>query len=198
MFVSDDLSKLGEFSEQGRGIPVSASRPGAALPFSPLVRQAYAPTPLVRLGWTGGEIKVTEALLDPPDALAPEDSVQTAARRLLTDDADFVPVVAGGRFQGVVFCDRLLECLADDRHPSDLQDAISLQIPTCGPESALADAVRQMLACWLRRIPVVGADGELLGLLSLPAAAAASERDPSVRDLLEGALSPSLFAHHWR
>lgn len=196
--MSDDLSRIGEFSEQGRGVPVSESRPGAALPFSPLVRQAYAPSPRVRLGWAGGGITVAEARLDPPDALAPTDSPAAAAKRMLRDDSELVPIVANGRFRGVVWADWLLTCFAEDRTPPDLQKAISAQIPTCAPESALADAVRQMLACGLRRIPVVGGDGALVGLLTLSAAAAASERDPTVRDLLEAALEPSLFAHRWR
>jgi CBS domain-containing protein len=196
--VSDDLLRIGDFAEQGRGLPISASRPGAALPFSPLVRQAYAPSPRIRLGWAGGEISVEETLLDPPEALAPTDSPAAAARLMLRDGAEFVPVVSGGRFRGVVWAEWLLTCLADDRTPPDLRDAISAQIPTCAPSSALADAVRQMLACGLRRIPVVGGDGSLVGLLPLASAAAASERDPTVRDLLEEALGPSLFAHRWR
>jgi len=196
--VSDDLLRIGDFSEQGRGVPISESRPGGALPFSPLVRQAYAPSPRVRLGWAGGEITVAEARFDPPEALAPTDSPAAAAKLMLRDDAEFVPIVSGGRFRGVVWAEWLLTCLADDRTPPDLQKAISAQIPTCAPSSALADAVRQMLACWLRRIPVVGGDGSLVGLLTLAGAAAASERDPTVRDLLEDAMTPSLFAHRWR
>jgi CBS domain-containing protein len=196
--MADDLSRLGDFMEAGRGVPVMASRPGAALPFSPLVRQAYAPSPRVRLGWSGGEISVADVSLDAPRAVAPGDSPRAAALLMLRDDSDFVPVVADGKFRGVVFVERLLTALADDRIPSDLTGAISTQIPTCAPDGALADAVRQMLACWLRRIPVVGGDGTLVGMLTLSAAALASERDPTVRDLLEAALTPSLFARRWR
>lgn len=197
--MADDLARIDEFSEQGRGVPIALSRPAGALPFSPLVRQAYAPAPRVRLGWGQGEIRVAEVPLDPPHALAPSDTLAAAAARMRADESDYAPVAdAAGRFLGVVFVEDVLRCVADGQAPPDLRKLISTQIPTCAPRSALVDAVRQMIACWLRRIPVVGDDGALLGMLSLSAAAAASERDPSVRDVIESATTPALFARRWR
>jgi CBS domain-containing protein len=194
------LFKIGEFSEQGRGLPITASRPGPALPFSPLVRNAYAPSPRSRLGWAQGIIAVGEVPLDPPLAVLPTDSLSAAAARMQQDDSDFAPVVApDGRFLGVVYIEELLRCVADDRRPADLVGLTSEQIPTCTPDSALVDAVRQMVACYLRRIPVVGDAGELLGLLTLSGAASAAERDPTVRDVLEDAAdSQAFFARRWQ
>ena len=56
-----------------------------------------------------------------------------------------------------------------------------------------------MIACYLRKIPVVGDAGGLEGILTLSEAVAAAERDPAVREVLELlAGSRSLFARRWR
>ena len=190
------INDIGRFSESGRGVPIALSRPQGALPYSPLVKQAYAPMPIARLGWGQGLITVGDVTLEPAEcALAPTDSVRAAAQRMLQNDVGFVPVCDGGRFVGVVWADAVLRAVADDRTPPSVAKVVSTQIPTCERKSALVDAVRQMIACYLRKIPVVGDAGELLGLLSLSEAAAAGERDPAVTEILERfAASPSLYA----
>jgi CBS domain-containing protein len=195
--MPDDLLEIGAFAESGRGLPVNLSRPGAALPFSPLVQQAYAPTPRARIGWAAGLIEVHEVALDDPSGVAPGDPLRVAARRLLDEEAGWIAVLDGPRFVGVIFADAILACVAADRFPPDSRSLMSAQIPTCAPQSALVDAVRQMLATWLRRIPVVGDDGHLVGILSLALAEQAAGRDPAVRDLLESA-PPAMFARQWR
>ncbi|MCU1282519.1 MAG: hypothetical protein JWM53_6065 [bacterium] len=190
------LEDIGRFSESGRGLPLAESRPQGALPYSPLVRQAYAPHPRARLGWGQGLLVVGEMLLEPISCtLAPTDSLQAAAQLMLADDTGFVPICLDGRFVGAIFEDALLQSVADDRTPPNLAELYSTQIPTCAPYSTLVDAVRLMLACYLRKIPVVGDAGELVGLLTLSEAGANAVRDPAVREVLECfAASASLFA----
>jgi CBS domain-containing protein len=193
------LSDIGKFSESGRGLPLSLSRPQGALPYSPIVRQAYAPQPRVRIGWGQGLITVADVTLEPAEPLAPSDSLRAATQQMARDESGFVPVCRDGRFKGVVFIDAVLRSVADDRTPPSLAEVLSTQIPTCAPYSTLVDAVRQMVACFLRRIPVVGDAGELLGLLSLAEAWAAGERDPAVREVIvRFAESPALYARGLR
>jgi CBS domain-containing protein len=195
----DDLKKLEEFSEQGRGLPIALSRPAAALPFSPISRHCYAMTPLARLGWAQGTVAVADVALVRPHALQASASLAEVAQQMLRDDSDFVCVCDGDRFIGAVYVEALLNCVADDRSPPQIAKLVSTQIPTCAPKSALVDAVRQMLACYLREIPVVGDDGTLVGQLTLSEAAAAGERDPAIDEVLaHTAASPSFFAHRWR
>jgi CBS-domain-containing membrane protein len=194
------LDDIGRFSESGRGLPLALSRPQGALPYSPLVRQAYAQQPRARLGWGQGTITVADVTLEPAAcALAPDDSLKAAAKLLVRDEAGFVPVCADGRFVGVVFAEAVLQSVADDRTVPNLAKVLSTQIPTCMLQSTLVDAVRQMIACYLRKIPVVGDAGELIGLLSLCEAGAAAARDPAVAEVLERfAGSTSLFARRMR
>ncbi len=191
---------IGKFSEGGRGVPLSLSRPQGALPYSPMVRQAYAEYPIARLGWAQGLITVGEVMLEPADcALGRDAPLREAAQRMLRDESGFVPVCDGGRFVGVVYVEAILQIVADDRTLPSVAKVLSTQIPTCERKSALVDAVRQMIACYLRKIPVVGDDGELVGLLTLSEAAAAGARDPAVAEVLERfAASPSLFARRMR
>ena len=194
------IDDIGRFSESGRGLPLALSRPQGALPYSPLVRQAYAPQPRARLGWGQGTITVADVALEPAScALGPDDSLQAAAKLLVRDDAGFVPLCADGRFVGVVFAEAVLQVVADDRTLPKLATVLTTQIPTCTPKSVLVDAVRQMIACYLRKIPVVGDAGELIGLLTLSEAGAAAARDPAVAEVLERfAGSPSQFARRLR
>lgn len=190
------IEDIGRFSESGRGVPVTLSRPAAALPSSPLVRQAYAPHPRAHLGWAQGLTSVADVRLEPAScALTPSDTLALAAKQMLRDEADFVPVCDGRRLVGVVFVEGILQCVADDRTPPSLATVLTSQIPTCGLQSLLVDAVRQMIACYLRKIPVVGDAGELVGLLTMSEAVAAAVRDPAVGEVIERfASSPSLFA----
>ena len=190
------IDDVGKFSEQGRGVPVTLSRPANALPMSPTVRHAYAPLPRAHLGWAQGLTTVADVTLEPAScALTPSDTLQAAAKLMLRDESDYVPVCDGRRFVGAVFVEAILQGVADDRTPPNLAKVLTSQIPTCGLHSLLVDAVRQMIACYLRKIPVVGDAGELVGMLTLSEAGAAAVRDPAVAEVIERfAGSPSLFA----
>src|SRR5438552_13846613 len=112
----DRWSDVGRFSEGGRGVPLALSRPGGALPFSPLTRQAIALHPLARLGWGGGVIAVSEVPLEPAHALQPWSSPAAAAAYMMREESDFVPVCdEEERFLGVVAVEAVLQCVADDR-----------------------------------------------------------------------------------
>jgi CBS-domain-containing membrane protein len=190
------IDDIGKFAESGRGVAVALSRPGPALPMSPVGRHAYATLPRAHLGWAQGLTTVADVTLEPTTcALAPTDTLRAACRKMLQDEADYVPVCDGGRFVGAVFVEAVLQSVADDRTPPNLATVITSQIPTCGLHSLLVDAVRQMIACYLRKIPVVGDAGELVGMLTLSEAGAAAVRDPAVAEVIERfAGSPSLFA----
>jgi CBS-domain-containing membrane protein len=194
------VEALGEFSEQGRGVPVQATRPGAALPFSPLVRQAFAPLRRARVGWGQGLLYCADVALDREEPFSVESSLIEAAERFQKEAQGFFPVVRDKRFAGVLWLLDLLHALTVDpeRRAQNIQSILSTIIPTCTPKSPLVDALRQMAACYLRRLPVLDDEGRFLGLISLPIVCAAADRDPAVRDVLEGlALSSSLFARPW-
>jgi predicted transcriptional regulator len=149
---------------------------------------------------TNALITVGDVRLEPcACSLAPDADVAAVAQRMLADDSGFVPICAGGKLVGVVYEEDLLRAVAGGQMPPNIGPLISSQIPTCSPKSALVDAVRLMLSCWVRKLPVVGDAGELVGVLTLSEAAAVAFLDPPIADLLERfSLSPSLFARRMR
>src|SRR5262249_12001036 len=146
-----------------------------------------------------GVLHVGDLALEPARSVPANADLAALAAFFHDQEAGFAAVLDKRRFLGVVYLDDLLAAIADHRQDAKARALVSSQIPTCAPASTLVDAVRQMVACFLRSLPVVGDDGALVGFVSLPCAVAAAERDPAVRDFLEAvAISPSLFARCWR
>jgi CBS domain-containing protein len=101
------------------------------------------------------------------------DSMSEAARIMWERDCGFAPVVASdgsGSVVGVI-TDRDL-CMAAYIHGKSLLDlcvseAMSTNVRTCAPDDSIAAAEAEMREGRVRRLPVVDAAGQLLGVLSL-------------------------------
>ena len=155
------------------------------------------------LGSAGARALITvgDVALEPPDCALWTPTIFCAPprRRCCATNPASRPCATTDGFIGVVYVEAVLQCVADDRTVPSVAQVLSTQIPTCERRSSLVDAVRQMIACYLRKIPVVGDAGELIGLLTLSEAAAAGARDPAVAEVIERfAGSPSLFARRLR
>jgi CBS domain-containing protein len=103
---------------------------------------------------------------------APDDPMNEAARAMWEADCGFVPVVEPGsrRVVGVI-TDRDV-CMASYTRGRTLaelrvRDAMSANVRTCAPGDSLGAAESAMRAAHVRRLPVVDASGQLLGVLSL-------------------------------
>jgi len=100
-----------------------------------------------------------------------------------------------------VYLDDLLRALGEgaDAAHTPVRTIESRLLPTVTHQTLLADAVRLMIASYLRRVPLLGEGGRLVGFVTLSEAAAMADRDPAVREALEQtALSPSLWARRFR
>ncbi|MFI5315313.1 MAG: CBS domain-containing protein [Myxococcota bacterium] len=102
-----------------------------------------------------------------------DDSMNEAARVMWEIDCGFVPVVAAdgsGRVVGVI-TDRDV-CMASytrgvSLHELRVSEAMSASVRACSPGDSLSSAEAEMGAGRVRRLPVVDAAGQLLGILSL-------------------------------
>ena len=114
---------------------------------------------------------VASLMTSDPAVCGPRDSLREAARVLFDRDCGIVPVVdPGGALLGVV-TDRDL-CRAAWRSGRRLEELrveewMSTRLTTCGPGDSLGKAESRMRAARVRRLPVVEANGRLLGILSL-------------------------------
>ncbi len=172
----------------------------AALPDDAVTRHATGAHPRARIGWSEGLLTVADALLELPDAVSLDAPVTEIAGRMARGGAGLLPVTdESGHLLGAVDVEQLLDVLAEGDTGRSARSLLTVLVPACRPDTTLADAIRQMVTCYVRRLPVVAADGRLLGQLPLAEAVANADRDPALRDLLESlALSPSLWARRWR
>jgi CBS domain-containing protein len=119
-------------------------------------------------------MKARELMTRCPDVVTPEDSITAAAEVMhYTDDA-FVPVVrdkANPMLVGVITArDIVVRCVA--RHHAStcrVRDHMTpTPLHTLAPNDDVRGAVRMMYEWEIRRIPVVKADGVLVGVLHEP------------------------------
>jgi CBS domain-containing protein len=113
----------------------------------------------------------------------PSDGLDQAARTMKSHDCGCVVVTDGCGHPTAIVTDRDI-CLCSLRTLRPLQmihvsDAMSTNVITCRPEDSAMRAQAIMCQNRVRRLPVVDADGHLVGILSLDdiAREAASERD---------------------
>jgi CBS domain-containing protein len=129
-------------------------------------------------------MKVREIMSMSPETCVPTDSLATAAQKLWDHDCGCLPVVDRDGRPSAVITDRDI-CMAAftrGRPLKDLRvaDSMSQSVATCRQDDDLAAAARKMTKHLVRRLPVVGADHKLVGMLSLNDLATAV--DPATPD----------------
>jgi len=103
----------------------------------------------------------------------PFDTVIRAAKLMKNEDVGSVPVCADRRNKRLVGIvtdrDLVVHAVADDRDPdrTKLQEVMTPKPCACQPSDDLEKAIDAMGQFQIRRIPVVGRDGELIGIISL-------------------------------
>ena len=104
---------------------------------------------------------------------SPEDSLSRAAQLMWDHDCGCLPVCTGNgasRVSGVITDrDICMSALFQGRPLAELKvaDAMSRQVYTCRPTDSLADVERIMSEARIRRLPVVDAEGSLVGMITL-------------------------------
>jgi len=101
----------------------------------------------------------------------PQDSLQRAAEIMWSQDCGVVPVIDGERRVVGMVTDRdvCMHALMSGRPLRDclVADAMSDDVCACGASDSLAHAQALMRGRRVRRLPVVGDDRQLVGILSL-------------------------------
>lgn len=115
-----------------------------------------------------------------------EDSLARAAQLMWENDCGCLPVCAGDGANIVkgVITDRdiCMSALFQGQPLSALHvaDAMSRQAQVCGPSDSPAEVERMMREARIRRLPVVNAQGSLLGIITLADLAREAERESSL------------------
>jgi len=134
-----------------------------------------------------------------PRTIAPTADLATAGRLMAEVECGVLPVVAdGGRVVGMVTDRDLGITLARlDRRPSEVSvaQAMSRDVHACAVGDDLRRALATMAAFRVRRLPVIGPDGTLEGILSLDdTALLAHERTANLDGLLYADVARTLAA----
>ena len=114
-------------------------------------------------------MKVREIMTDQVVHVAPEESVEVAARTLALHNVGALPVCVGGKLCGMVTDrDLVTRCVAANRAAgaTKVRDVMTRQVISVQPDMDLTDAAALMGKQQVRRLPVTE-NGKLCGMISL-------------------------------
>ena len=101
----------------------------------------------------------------------PGDSLDHAAQMMWQEDCGCLPVADENRGLAGIITDRDICMCAlfqgKPLHELRVEAAMARDVLHCRPEDSLAQAERKMTEARIRRLPVLAADGTLVGMLSL-------------------------------
>jgi CBS domain-containing protein len=144
-------------------------------------------------------MKVKDIMTTEPRVCTPETNLAAAAALMLDGDCGILPVVADGKLVGVVTDRDMYIALATrNQRASRVAVAEVVQSPaiTCGPEDDVHVALAAMKQRRIRRLPVEGFGGTVLGIVSMnDILLAAGDKQP-VRDDEVVETFQAICAHH--
>jgi len=118
-------------------------------------------------------MRIRHVMTKDPKACAPSDSAQQAARIMRDEDAGIVPVVESAESRKIVgvVTDRDLCMLvvadACDASATKVETCMTTKVVTCSPDDAVERVTQLMRENQIRRIPVINAERELVGIVAL-------------------------------
>lgn len=100
---------------------------------------------------------------------APDDSLHEVATMMVDADSGFVAVTVEGRLTGVVSERDLVGAMARDLdpHTATAADVATTEVLTADLDEAVSAAARRMIDHGVRRLPVVHAEGAVVGMVSM-------------------------------
>ena len=122
-------------------------------------------------------------------------SLRDVAAIMRDGDMGAVPVVDSGKLIGIVTDrDIVVRCVAQGKaDTSTVVDAMTTELFTVRPDDFAFEAIRLMGDKQVRRIPVVGTNGELAGIISMADVALEMEDEREIAETLEEISSGASF-----
>jgi CBS domain-containing protein len=145
-------------------------------------------------------MKVEQLMSREPKTCTPAESLNRAAQLMWENDFGCVPVVEKDSKVVAMLTDRDI-CIAAytqgaTLHAMQVSSAMSREVFVCRLDDDLAAAQKLMGDRRVRRLPVLAANGKLVGIISLNDIARAAQRDgsakPAVADTVAAICAPRL------
>ena len=115
-------------------------------------------------------MKASDIMTSNPRVVTPETPVQDAARLMKSEDTGVLPVVeseGNRRLVGVVTDrDITIRVVGEGRANAQVRDAMTANVRTAKPSDSAKDIMSVMAREQVRRIPVVDAQGMVVGIVS--------------------------------
>ena len=114
-------------------------------------------------------MRVSEAMTHDVRVARPDQSIQEAARITLDLDAGALPVGEGEQLMGMITDrDITVRAVAEGRGPeTPVREVMTPDVTTCFDDEDLDTGARTMADQQVRRLPVLGRDNRVVGILSL-------------------------------
>jgi CBS domain-containing protein len=112
---------------------------------------------------------IRDAMTSNPCAIDADKSVAYAAKMMRDEDVGFAPIVKGDRLIGAVTDrDIAVKVVGEGKNPeaTAVSEIASTDLVTVYPDQDLNEALQLMAHNQVRRLPVVGQGGELVGVLA--------------------------------
>jgi CBS domain-containing protein len=144
-------------------------------------------------------VKIKDIMTAEPRTCSPGTNLAAAAALMLDGDCGILPVVEGGKLVGVVTDrDMYIGLATRNKRASDLTVGEVVQTPvhTCGPDDDVHAALDTMRQHRVRRLPVAGFGGTVLGIVSMNDILLAAGPKKPVRDAEVVDTLRAICAHH--
>lgn len=137
-------------------------------------------------------MRVSAVMSSPVHRISPEQSIFDAAKLMASDDIGALPVIDDDELVGIVTDrDIIVRAVANG---IDLDEGVtsimSRDVQTCRPNDDLGEVLDQMADLQLRRLPVSGDDGSVVGILTIGDVARAEPGEDEVGEALSEICTP--------
>jgi CBS domain-containing protein len=144
-------------------------------------------------------VKVKDIMTGEPRTCSPDTNLAAAAPLMLDGDCGILPVVQDGKLVGVVTDRDMYIALATrNKRASEITVGEVVQTPvyTCGPDADVQAALETMKQHCVRRLPVEGFGGTIMGIISMNDIVLASGPRKPVHDAEVVSTLQAICAHH--
>lgn len=123
-----------------------------------------------------------------PTTVSEKDSIRDAARIMAKEDTGVVPVVDGLRVVGMVTDrDIVVRLVAEGKDPDNarVNDYMTKSVRAVKEDTPVTEVLSVMSKAQIRRVPVVNASDELVGIVSIGDISTESNQDGNVGKAIE-------------
>lgn len=136
----------------------------------------------------GGSRSARDVMTANPATVSEKDSIRDAARIMAREDTGVVPVVDGRKVVGMVTDrDIVVRLIAEGKDPSSarVNECMTKSVRSVKEDTPITEILSVMSSAQIRRVPVVNASDELVGIVSIGDISTETNQDGKVGHAIE-------------